>query len=293
MALSSLSISEPLIAMRLTEGTKSEALRFLAQRPIQNVVMIGMIRDNGIESEFNRGHFYGCRNPAGSLVGVALIGHAVFIDARRDEALRQFAELAQQFPRTHMLMGETELIGRFWNYYYAPNGQPGKRLGREVLFELNVPPPPFERVPGLRPAEISDLERVLPVHASMALAESGVDPLRVDEDGFRLRCLRRIAAGRTWVLVEQDKLIFKAEIVSETPEVIYLEGVHVHPQFRGQGHGSRCLAQLSRQLLQRTRSITLLVNQEQRQAQRFYQRLGFVSRGWYDTIFLQNQTEIV
>jgi predicted GNAT family acetyltransferase len=124
----------------------------------------------------------------------------------------------------------------------------------------------------------------------MAFEESGVNPLLVDADGFRQRCRRRIEKQRTWVLVEQDTLIFKADVITDTADVVYLEGVYVHPEYRRQGHGSRCLAQLTRILLDHTCSVSVLVNQERQGAQEFFKRLGFVSRGLYDTIFLRTET---
>ena len=284
------SFTGALSTTRLAEDDKRELLQFLAERPLHNVVMAGLVRDNGVESKFHRGTFFGCRNAVGELEGVALIGHAVFIDARRDEALQQFAKLTQQYPGAHMLLGEHESIERFWKYY-APKGQPKHRCCREVLFELNRQPAQTDDAPGLRVAQISDLSRVVPIHATMAFEESGVNPLQVDADGFRQRCRRRIEERRTWILIEQNQLVFKADVISETPEVIYIEGVYVHPEYRGQGHGSRCMAQLSRMLLHRTRSISLLVNQERRPAQEFFKHLGFVSRGIYDTIFLRAQTK--
>ena len=290
MALSSLSLHQPLTATRLTHRHELQVLRFLAERPLDNVIMAGFISDNGVESKLNRGTFYGCLDAAGALVGVALIGHAIFVDVRCDEALRQFAQLARKSPRAHMLMGERELIERFWEYY-APNGQPKHRVCREILFELSNDSVRTEHVANLRLARVSDLSHVVPVHAEMAFAESGVDPLKGDEDGFQQRCLRRIEAGRTWLVVENDQLIFKTDIISDTPEVVYLEGVYVHPHHRGTGHGSRCLAQLTRKLLAQTKSITVLVNAERRQAQRFFCKLGFVPRGWYDTCFLQSQAQ--
>ncbi|HYX29993.1 MAG TPA: GNAT family N-acetyltransferase [Pyrinomonadaceae bacterium] len=291
-ALSSLSLYESVVTTRLVNEDRSQALRFLAERPLHNVVMAGLIRDNGIESKFNRGTFYASRNAAEMLVGIALIGHAVFIDARCDEALRQFAQLAQHFPRTHMLMGEAETVERFWKFY-APHGQPRHRVCREVLLELSSQPMRTDSVPHLRLAEVTDLSLVVPVHATMAFEESGVNPLQVDPDAFRQRCRRRIEERRTWVMAEQDRLIFKADVISETPEVIYLEGVYVHPQHRDQGHGSRCLAQLARKLLDRTKSISVLVNEERVQAQRFFCKLGFVPRGWYDTYFLRTQPQLL
>jgi predicted GNAT family acetyltransferase len=291
LALSSLSMHHPVVTTRLTNENAADVLSFLAERPLHSVVMAGLIRDNGIESNFNRGTFYGCYNAAGNLVGVALIGHAIFMDVRCDEALEQFAKLAREFPRAHMLMGEKKLIERFWKYF-APNQQPDHRVCREVLFELNQQSTRYEYVANLRIARLSDFSRVVPVHAAMAFEESGKHPLLADPEGFRQRCQRRIEKGRTWVLIEQEKLIFKTDVVSETPEVTYLEGVYVHPEFRGQGHGSQCLAQLTRKLLDRTKSISVLVNQEHSQAQKFFRKLGFMPRGCYDTRFLRAQPEL-
>ena len=290
-ALSSLSM-HPLITTRLTAKDETQVLHFLAERALHNAVMAGLIMDNGLESKFNRGAFYGCRDAAaGRLVGVALIGHGVFIDARSEAALRQFAKLAQGFSRAHMLMGEQEMIERFWKFY-APNGQPKRRLCREVLFELTKQSAQSDEIANLRLAQVSDLSLVVPVHATMAFEESGVNPLEVDPDGFRERCRRRIEKGRTWVLVAQDQLIFKADIISDTSEVVYLEGVYVDPEQRGKGLGSKCLMQLTQTLLNRSTSVSVLVNQERRPAQEFYKKLGFVSRGLYDTIFLRTELEL-
>ena len=96
-ALSALSL-HPLITMRLTAKDEVQVQQFLTERALHNAVMTGLIMDNGLDSKFNRGTFYGCRDAAaGTLVGVALIGHGVFIDARCEEALRQFVKLAQNF----------------------------------------------------------------------------------------------------------------------------------------------------------------------------------------------------
>jgi hypothetical protein len=287
----SLSMNQRLTTMRLTPENQTEVLKFLSQRPMHTVVMAGLIRDNGIESKFNRGIFYACRDRYGTLAGVALIGHAMFIDARSDEAVRQFARLAQDFPNTHMMLGERELIERFWKYY-APHGQLKRRFCSELLFELNRPSPQFESVPELRPALMAEQSLIVPVHAALAFEESGVNPLEVDPEGFGERCRRRIKERRVWVLVEDDELIFKADVVSDTESVIYLEGIYVNPERRGQGYGSRCLTELARTLLGRTKSISLLVDQERQQAQNFFRKLGFVSRGFYDTIFLRTQPNI-
>lgn len=55
-----------LLVHPLTERhDEGEVLDFLAERPVHTVVMAGLIRDNGLESPFNRGTFYACRDSEG------------------------------------------------------------------------------------------------------------------------------------------------------------------------------------------------------------------------------------
>jgi predicted GNAT family acetyltransferase len=274
---------------QLTNQDRNEVLAFLAERPIHTVCMVGFIRDNGLESLLNRGAFYGCRNSEGRLEGVALIGHTTLIEVRTDRALKEFALTAQVCSNTFMIMGEQERIEQFWNSY-ADEGQEIRLICQELLFELRSQVQVRERVEGLRLATLADLELIAPVHAAMAEAESGVNPLSKDPAGFLQRCARRIEKGRVFVLVEDDQLIFKADIQADTPDVVYLEGIYVNPAKRGQGIGRRCLSQLTQSLLSRSKSVCLLVNENNEKAHAFYRLSNFKLRGYYYTTFMQSET---
>jgi hypothetical protein len=270
----------------LAAEQKAEVLAFLSERPLHTVFMASLIQDNGMISPLNRGIFYACRNEAGQLEGVALVGHATALETRTDAALQAFAELARLTERKHIIIGEQEKIERFWSYY-AGAGQDARLLCRELLFEQCWPVAVREAVRGLRLATLDDLELVMPVQAQMAFEESGVNPMAVDPMGFRLRCARRIEQGRVWVWVENGRLIFKADIIAETAQATYLEGIHIDPEERGRGYGLRCMSQLSRTLLARTASVCLLVNEKNAKAREFYLRAGYKLRSHYDTIFLK------
>ncbi len=198
----------------------------------------------------------------------------------------EFALAAQAHTRTHMILGEKDKVEQFWNYY-SDEGQEMRLACRELLFELRHAMQVREEVEGLRRATLDDLDLVAPAHAAMAEFESGINPLQVDPDGFRSRCARRIEMGRTWVLVEDGRLIFKADVMADTPDVIYLEGVWVSPQDRGRGVGRKCMRQLCRDLLTRTKSVCALVNDELERAHTFYRMCNFKVRAVYDSIFLQ------
>jgi GNAT superfamily N-acetyltransferase len=251
-----------------------------------------VIRDNGMESNLNRGDFYSFRDTEGKLEGVALIGHATLMETSSSRALEAFADIARQCSRTHVIMAEQERIEEFWSYY-SRYGEEMRLSCREALFDLRWPIEALSQIEGLRPATMNDLDLVMPVHAQMAFEECGVNPLERDPQGFRERCVRRIQRGRTYVWVEEGKLIFKADIVSETPEATYLEGMYVSPEHRGKGYGQRCLSQLARILLNQTDSICILVNENNPEGQAFYRKAGFTLQGYYDTIYLHLRNPVI
>jgi predicted GNAT family acetyltransferase len=272
--------------IELTEEDRNEVLAFLAERPVYTVCIAGFIRDNGLVSPFNRGTFYGCRNSEGRLEGVALIGHATLIEARSVRAMREFALVAQSYPRTHIILGEKDKVEKFWNYY-ADEGQEMRVACREMLFEVRQAMQVRREIEGMRRATIEDLDQIAPVQAALAQLESGVSPLDVDPEGFRARYARRIEMGRVWVLEEGGRLIFKADVQADTPDVVYLEGIWVNPAERGRGIGRKCLRQLCRDLLVRSTSVCVLVNEDRERAHTFYRMCNFKVRGIYDSIFLQ------
>jgi uncharacterized protein len=274
-----------LVVAPLADSRRDEVLAFLNQRPTHTFMMGGLIRDNGLESPLNRGTFYACRDPRGALAGVSLVGEITMIEAHTEAALKSLARRTQGVHNIYMIIGEQGQIGRFWDYH-AEAGQEMRLFCRELLFELRYPVEVHPPVPGLRPATPAELEPLMAVHAEMALEESGVNPLEVDPEGFRRRCARRIEQGRTWAYIKGGRLVFKADVISETPEVTYLEGVYVSPEERGQGYGVRCLSQLSQHLLPRSKSICVLVNERNQAAQALYRKARYKLDGVYDTVFL-------
>lgn len=272
---------------RLGAEHRQEVLCFLAARAVHTVFMAGLIRDNGLMSPLNRGAFYGCRDTSGHLEGVALIGHATLIEARSERALAAFARLAQNCSLSHLIRGEEHEVERFWNSYAPQAGCEPLLVCREMLFEHRGPIKPHKAVASLRQATLDDLALVMTINAELAFEECGVNPLERDALGFRQRTARRIEQGRVWVWVENGQLIFKTDIVSDTPEAAYLEGIYVHPQERRKGYGLRCMAQLSHNLLARTEAVCLVVNQKHKEAQSFYMKAGYTHICDYDTVYLQ------
>ena len=280
--------ASPSDVCRLDDRQQDEVLGFLAVRPLHTFIMSSWIRDNGLNSPFNRGSFFASRNQKGGLEGVALIGHITLFETQNDNVLSTFARLTRNCPDAHTVLGRAERVDRFLGYYLQGPVKP-RMVCYELLFHKRATDD-VEGVKSLRQATSADLELIVPTHALTAFEESGVNPLARDPERFHARCARRVQQGRVWTVIENGKLKFKADVVSETPDVVYLEGIYVSPPDRGNGYGAQCLAQLTNNLLDRTKSVCLLVNQANAAAQACYRKAGFEFREYYDTLYLQQHT---
>ena len=270
----------------LTEANKEEVLSFLKVRPVQTVAMTSFIQDNGLESVDNRGKFYGYRNTKGTLEGIALIGHTTLIESRSAESLHAFALVARESETPiHIMMTDGKTIETFWKYFAGDNRKPRLTV-TELLFELNFPFPVQKCKWEVRLAKTDELEQIAEAHAEVAFIESGIDPMQKDRAGFLKRCGKRIEKGRTFVVFENGKLVFKADIAAETSDVAYLEGIYVASEFRGNNVGSKCLSKLSLHLLNRVEHICLLSNVELKNAHRSFAKAGYKNTDCCQTIFV-------
>lgn len=270
----------------LDETNRQEVFEFLAARPVHTVVMKSLIQDNGLESADNRGKFYGYRSLEGKLEGVALIGHTTLIESRSHDSLIAFALAAKTSATAiNMLMSDGKTTEDFWQYFAAA-GQKPRLVCTELLFELNFPFLVQDCKWDVRPAKADELDQIAEAHAEVAFIESGVNPLEKDREGFLKRTLRRIEKERTFVVFDNGNLVFKADIVAETSDVIYLEGIYVAPEYRGQGTASSCLSKLSLGLLNRAQNICLLSNVEFKDAHRSFLKAGYKNTDCCQTIFV-------
>lgn len=270
----------------LTNRETAEVLAFLKVRPVHTVVMTSFINDNGIESELNRGKYYGYRGHNGSLEGVALIGHSTLVEARSDAALRTLAHVARTSETPiHLIMSSGTAAEAFWQHMMDGLTEPRLKC-TEALFDVSFPFAVQTTMRELKNADMSHLNAVAEAQAEVAFIECGVDPMANDREGFLKRVARRIEQNRIFVVTDGDELVFKADIIAETDDCVYLEGVYVSEQYRGQGIGSECLAALTLQLLDRAEHVCMLSNVEFKNAHRSFVKAGFRNTDQCTTLFV-------
>lgn len=264
----------------------AEVQAFLSVRPVHTVIMSSFIVDNCIESDLNRGKFYGYRNSAGNLEGVALIGHSTLVEARSDEALQALAFIARKSETPiHLVMSSGNNAERFWKYLNGGINEP-RLTCTEALFEVSFPFPVQRSEWKIENATMGHLMEVAEAQAEVAFMESGVDPMVRDREGFLKRVARRIEQKRVFVAMEGNKMVFKADIIAETDNVIYLEGIYVAAEYRGQGVSSKCLYTLSLDLLDRVEHICMLSNIEYEGAHKSFVKAGFRRTDHCTTLFV-------
>lgn len=273
------------VIVKLAESDIAEVTAFLNIRPVHTVVMASFIRDNGIVSELNRGTFYAYRNSDGDLEGVALIGHSTLIESRSDDAMFAFASKAKA-DRTaiNLIMSEHEDALKFWQYYAAASKP--RLTCTELLFETAFPMLVRECEWDVRNACQEEIEQIAVAHAEVAFIETGVDLMARDREGFMRRVARRIEMGRTFVVFENGKLLFKADIIAEADGIVYLEGIYVASEYRGKGIGSKCLSKLNLMLLERCDKVCMLSNVQFEHAHRSFQNAGYRVTGRCTTLFV-------
>lgn len=139
---------------------------------------------------------------------------------------------------------------------------------------------------GLRAAVPGEESMVFPAAVAMFREEVGVDPLQGDGGrSYRNRVRDLIRHGRTYVVVEDDRVLFKADVGSLFGPVAQIHGVWVRPDQRGQGLGRTAMADLVGQVRRdHAPQVTLYVNDFNEPARRAYAASGFHQVGELSTI---------
>src|SRR5207237_10347966 len=171
-----------------------------------------------------------------------------------------------------MRIGEEGSVGQLWAAAGARMPAPREDRPGQPVYVVEDAPPPGET--GLRDATTRDLDLLVPACAQAHFEEIGIDPLRRDREGFRWRTQAQISEGRSWVWLDGDTILFKAEASAWTPHAVQLQQVWVDPAARNQGNGTRGMLDLCRLLLARTPAVCLFVRANNVSAIRVYEKIG-------------------
>ncbi len=268
----------------LVEEDRAQVLELLSEDPMRAILLRGSIEDHGLCDPAHRGRFFGYYEDD-RLAGIALLGHHILIYAE-DVALPYFAKAAVEAQaKGHLILGPQAQVEAFWQHL-SEYGRETKMTSPQLWYVCRQPQATPQQMQ-LQRANFAELDVVAEAHGEMAYEASGTDPRVSDPAGFRHRVAERIERKRTWVKIEDGKVVFKAELARVTPETAYLEGVWTHPDYRGRGIAKSCMTELVHRLLRQHQTVCLLVEPEEKAAIKVYEHAGFVYSEDYQARFLK------
>lgn len=244
----------------VVEPKRDAILGFCAESPVERVFLEDVAR-RGL------GRFVAVKGDGG-IRAICHLGVNVVPSGRGCDAFAR--EVARAAPK--MLIGEAGAVSELWEA--ARSRLPRPRVDRPGQPVFAISQAPAGPSTGLRPARIEDLERLVPACAAAHREELGIDPLARDAEGFRWRTRAQIEHGRSWIWMEDDVILFKAEASAWTPSAVQLQQVWVDPEARRHGHGESGLRDLCRRLLELVPTVCLFVRAENVPAIRLYEKVG-------------------
>ncbi|OBG41704.1 GCN5 family acetyltransferase [Mycobacterium alsense] len=258
--------------------------RVLDDDPVGSCMVAARVADYGVDPNSIGGELWTRRGPDESLcfAGANLIplrGAPADLTAFADEAMSGTR-------RCSSLVGRAELVMPMWERLESAWGPARDVRDRQPLMALGVHPS-CDIDPGVRQVRPEELDAYLVAAVDMFIGEVGVDP-RVGDGGrgYRRRVASLIAAGRAWARFEQGQVVFKAEVGSQSPGVGQIQGVWVHPEWRGMGLGTAGTATVAAVIVGSGRMASLYVNDFNTVARAAYAKVGFAEVGTFATVLL-------
>jgi predicted GNAT family acetyltransferase len=176
-----------------------------------------------------------------------------------------------------------------WDRVQPGWGRPRALRGVQPHLVTTTPPSRLgvtldERV---RRGRADEVDLILPAAAHMFTAEIGYPPYRGSSRSYRALIAAMVERGHTYVVVENNEVIFKADVGSVGLGCAQIQGVWLAPWLRGQGLGTPAMAAVVEQVLvDIAPTVTLYVNDYNTAARAMYARIGMHQTATFATVLL-------
>ena len=261
------------------------ALEVIHAEPVVNVFADYRTRITQLDTRWLGGEMWGwfCED---RLVSLCHVGANLVPVAATPEACDAFAERAVRLrPRSSTVVGPQAAVERLWagleEHWPRPRDV---RWDQPHLVTRTAPPVPGD--PRVRRTTKDQVEVLYPACVAMYTEEVGVSP-EVDggQDLYRARVNQLVGRGWSFSLIEDDRVLFKAEVACATPDACQIQGVYVDPAVRGQGLASAGMAAVVETCLAEIApAVSLYVNNHNLAARAAYRRAGFEQSAVFATI---------
>lgn len=268
----------------LGAADRDSALDFLARSPVENLFLSSKVDAYGIDRR-RLGKLYAFERD-GQIASILLDGGTVFVAGFDPDALPLFVNQLGPIRRCTSILGPAiSVLGLFIGLAERWRGAWGSISNvrsRQPLMLLEAPPDPTPD-PRVRRLTVDDYPSYLDASVAMYTDEIGSSPFKYGP-GYERFVMQRLRAGEAYGIVEEGRVIFKADLGPKLGGQAQLQGVWVSPDLRGQGISVPALSGMLRLAMEEFPTISLYVNDFNTPAIKAYEKLGFVEVGALATV---------
>lgn len=261
-------------------------LRLLGQRPIENVFVGSRIRAAGVAAASLGCPIWGYERD-GELRSLCHAG-ANLVPVNADEdAVAAWVEFAGPERTCFSIIGPSETALDLWQRLSRRWGSSWSRV-REVrprqpvmaIFDQPLVTPD----PEVRRMGLEHWDSYYEAAVKMYTEEVGVSPVQGNPAGYRFYVRQLISSGRAFGLIQNGRVVFKADVGSVAGSVCQVQGVWLDPVLRGRGLAAPAMAKVVQLARTIAPTVSLYVNDYNKPARATYARVGFTDVGEFATI---------
>jgi predicted GNAT family acetyltransferase len=270
---------------QLYDADLPDVRRVLDTEPVAGAWVASRIAAAGL-SEWRLGAQVWGHDAGGALRSLCYSGANLVPVAATSAALPVFAARARAQGRVcSSVVGPAESVLPLWSMLEPAWGTARDIRDCQPLLATSEPPAVVPS-PFVRRAGAADLAALVPACVAMYTEEIGVSPIGRDGGSFyRAKVAESVRSGRTYVQVEDGRVVFKAELAAVTASACQVQGVWVAPDRRGEGLGAAGMSAVTADALRTAAPVvSLYVNDFNAAAQRVYRRCGFTRVGTFASV---------
>ncbi len=272
-------------ARLLDDRDRDAALDLCAADPVANVFVESRIRAFGLDPGRLGAQAWGLEQ-GGRLASLCYAGANLVPVQASPQAVAAFAERAlRQGRRCSSIVGASAAVGELWGLLRPYWGPARDVRAAQPLMAIDGPSP-VDADPAVRRVRLDEIDTLLPASIAMFTEEVGISPLAGDGGAsYRARVAELVRSGRAFARIEDGQVIFKAEVGAATPRACQVQGVWVHPDFRGRGlaaPGMAAVVRVARASISPV--VSLYVNDFNTPARATYVRAGFREVGEFMSV---------
>ncbi|MFT4298916.1 MAG: DUF4081 domain-containing protein [Aeromicrobium sp.] len=260
--------------------------RLLAADPHGNVFLRHRADVTGLESPWLGGRMLGWFADD-VLTSVCHHGANIVPGEATPQAIDAFAQvIATGTSRPASIAGRQADVLRLWSHLERVWG-PARSVRPEQPFLLLDTAPAVAPDLRVRPVLVDEIDVLYPACVRMFTEEVGVNPETTHGSLYRARVAQLIAQGWAFAVIEDGRVLFKAEIGAMAAGTCQIQGVWMTPELRGTGWAAPALAGVVNLIRdQFVPAVSLYVNAHNERAHRAYLRAGFRHHDTFATVLL-------